>query len=299
MTSEENYPLSPERNNTVLRLFGIPAVITVIAVMIYFLFGMIASEKKDISDYLDEIQFSEGNKRWQAAFDLSRVLKESPEIQEDELLRVLALLKETKEEAQVQRYLAVALGTLSEKLPVESSPRVEEELGSLLQTSSDNDTLIFGMWALARVAKGESSLKVVRGFLGHEDSDVRKMAVYSYGYLLGRETLASKVEEKEFIEPLEARIRDGEPLVRFNAATALARLGNAKGGEILKKLLLWPIEDPYLKSLSQPDLENIQVSAILAAERLSLERFHSEIETLSEKSESVRVRNEALQALKN
>ena len=50
--------------------------IVVVAVAIFYLFGKLATEEHTIPDYLNQIRSGSSHERWQAAYQLSKSLKE-------------------------------------------------------------------------------------------------------------------------------------------------------------------------------------------------------------------------------
>ena len=68
----------PRRQGTpflVLQFFLFPMAIVAVCVGVFIVFGLIANEGKGAREYLDEIKSGSANRRWQAAFELSKVLQ--------------------------------------------------------------------------------------------------------------------------------------------------------------------------------------------------------------------------------
>src|SRR5213593_4636165 len=69
---------TPPRQTTpflVLQFFIFPMAIVAVCVTVFVIFGLIASEGKGARAYLDEVRTASANRRWQAAFELSKVLQ--------------------------------------------------------------------------------------------------------------------------------------------------------------------------------------------------------------------------------
>src|SRR5213083_787216 len=100
----------------VLQFFIFPMAIVAVCVAVFVVFGLIASEAKSARDYLNEVRTGSANQRWQAAFELSKVLQ----ARKDKALsdpRFIDEVGRTFDEAQrddprVRRYLALALGRI-------------------------------------------------------------------------------------------------------------------------------------------------------------------------------------------
>src|SRR5438445_766056 len=59
----------------VLQFFVFPLAIVAVCVAVFVVFGLIAGESKGARDYLAEVRSGGANRRWQAAFELSKVLQ--------------------------------------------------------------------------------------------------------------------------------------------------------------------------------------------------------------------------------
>src|SRR5262245_42202647 len=59
----------------VLQFFVFPMSIVAVCVAVFVVFGLIAAEGKGAREYLDEVRTGSANRRWQAAFELSKVLQ--------------------------------------------------------------------------------------------------------------------------------------------------------------------------------------------------------------------------------
>ncbi len=65
-----------ESPKTILLQFVVfPPGIVLIAVLIFFLFGKLATDEQTIPDYLNAIRSGSSHERWQAAYQLSKSLK--------------------------------------------------------------------------------------------------------------------------------------------------------------------------------------------------------------------------------
>src|SRR5262245_19001493 len=74
----------PEEGRTtvpflVLQFFLFPLGIVAVCVAVFVIFGLIAGESRGARDYLAEIRSGSANRRWQAAFELSKVLQAGKE----------------------------------------------------------------------------------------------------------------------------------------------------------------------------------------------------------------------------
>ena len=90
-----------------------PLTIVIVGVAIYLLLGLLTAEDKTAEDYLNTIRVGGINSRWQAAYELSKVLAEeqrqgrvSPKFV-GEMIRIFEASR--ADDPQVRRYLALAM----------------------------------------------------------------------------------------------------------------------------------------------------------------------------------------------
>src|SRR5262245_10135797 len=144
----------PSRRRSPLLLFALG--LFGLAIAVYVLFGLIASEPRRATDYLDEIRLHRSD-AWEAAFQLSRLLATSasarsePRLAED----LIAAFREGRardDDARVRRYLALSLGEVRDR----------RATGVLLEALADPDvqTGIYAAWALGTLGdpRGASGL---------------------------------------------------------------------------------------------------------------------------------------------
>src|SRR5687768_18541987 len=68
----------PVRQSTpflVLQFFIFPLSIVAVCVAVFVVFGMIASEGKGAREHLADVRTGGANRRWQAAFELAKVMQ--------------------------------------------------------------------------------------------------------------------------------------------------------------------------------------------------------------------------------
>lgn len=223
-------PGTPSRRRSPLLLFA--AGLAVLGVAIYVLFGLIASEGKTPSDYLDEIRMGRAG-AWETAYRLSRLLAEERTAPHDpRFVQDLVVLFESSRDAdpRVRRYLALALGEVRD-------PR---GVGALLGALHDTDaqTAIFAAWGLGRIGDRSAAPGLLL-LLDHADPGLRKIAAYALGALDAPEALA----------PLRGLLHDPVEDVAWNAALALARRGDRAGLPLLVRML----DRDYLERIRRAD----------------------------------------------
>src|SRR5215210_5563541 len=106
----------------VLQFFIFPLSIVAVCVAVFVIFGMIASEGKGASEHLTEVRTGGANRRWQAAFELAKVLQagKDPALTDPAFTgEVVKVFEEASgDDPRVRRYLALALGRLGNRQAV-------------------------------------------------------------------------------------------------------------------------------------------------------------------------------------
>lgn len=220
-TADEDEP--PPKASAV-RFFVLPLLVVAFAVGIFLVFNLMTFDRRSPSEYLQEVRGGGPNRRWQAAFELSRSInrvKPGPEREAlaAETLRVYGGLSRNRpEDVPVRRYLALVLGKLGDPAAVPA----------LLASAKDPDseTRLYSIWSLGMLADPRS-LDAVLEASQASDPGERKMAAY----VLGRLRSAAAIPR------LKVLAEDSVADVRWNAAIALAELGDANGLPVLRSML--------------------------------------------------------------
>ena len=230
MTDEESSrdAAAPEetaggRRGTAVRFFLLPLLVVGTAVAMFWLFSRLTFERRSPADYLAEVRGGTANRRWQAAFELSRSLPALDPAERAalaaETLRIFTSLSPKRaEDVPVRRYLALVLGKLGDRQAVDALLPVVED--------PDPDTRLYAVWALGKLGDPRAGSVVTKASLS-EDAGMRKMAAYVLGQL--HDTAA--------IPRLQVLLGDPVADVRWNAAIALASLGDPAGLSILRAML--------------------------------------------------------------
>jgi hypothetical protein len=262
------------------RFFVVPAIIVALCAGIFFLFGLIASDRRSAHEYLEEVRGGSSNRKWQAAFELSRMLTRDPESRRDPTL-VPEIVRELSDpgtkDPLVRQYLVLALEQIGDPA---GAPAVERALAD-----SDPEVRLYAARALGRI-RGEGSVPALVTLLDDQDADLRKMALYSLGQI-GDPSAASRIEPR-----LEDPVED----VRWNAALALAVLGSAAGADTLRRMM-----DPaYLdrvEGITESQKIEARLNAVQAAFRLREPGLRDAVEAVSRNDTNLKVRDVALKAL--
>jgi len=271
----------------VLQFFIFPMAIVGVCVAVFVVFGLIASEGKGARDYLNEVRTGSANRRWQAAFELSKVLQ----AHKDKALsdpRFIDEVARTFDEAQrddprVRRYLALALGRIGDPRAV---PLLRKALALVAEGPIDTETQIYAVWALGAIGDPSALPDLLRLARG-EDAGLRKAAVHALG----------SFPSEEAREALAAALNDPVEDVRWNAAIALARRKDPRAVPVLLQMID-PAHMTQVPDLTTDQREDAVLQAVAAAAAFQDEpEVRSALERLRDRDPSMKVREAARRAL--
>jgi HEAT repeat protein len=265
----------------VARFFLLPLVVVLAAVGIFVVFNSMTFERRGPRDYLQEVRGGTANRRWQAAFELSRSLGALPPAERAELcaetLRVYETLSPRRpDDLLVRRYLVLVLGRLGEPVAV---PALLEAA-----KAEDSDTRLYAIWALGKIG-GPGGFDTVLESSQSEDAGARKMAAYVLGAL----------GDKRAIVRLRVLADDRVADVRWNAAIALGSLGDGSGLPVLRSML------DRAALARQAELSSEQSEAAMVNAMKALVLLHDAeslpaLERLAREDPNLRVRDAARKA---
>jgi HEAT repeat protein len=274
-------PASPGR--LLARFFLVPLLVVGTAVGVFLVFNLLTFERRSPREYLQEVRGGGPNRRWQAAFELSRSIGAIPPGPERDALaaetqRVFESLSPTRpEDVPVRRYLTLVLGKLGD----------ERAVPALLSATKDPDseTRLYAVWSLGLLADPRSYDAVMEASHS-EDSGMRKMAAYVLG----------KLEDPRAVPRLSVLLEDRVPDVRWNSAIALASLGDPTGLAVLRSI----VDREALArqaALSADQSEAAMVNALKAFALLRDRESLPLLEKVAREDPNLRVRAAARQAI--
>lgn len=269
-----------ESSRTILFQFVVfPLGIVLIAVLIFFLFGKLATDEQTIPDYLNAIRSGSSHERWQAAYQLSKSLKRGeakryPNLEQN----VAALYTNSKtDDPRIRRYLGMVLGQLGDR---RATPLLLEGLND-----RDVDNRIYALMALGEL-RDPASIPRIAQAAGDEDKDVRATAYYTLGAIGDRSAVSFALKG----------LAEETPDVRWNAAIALARLGDQRALGPLREILDRSRLD-RVSSMREDQKEDAMIVAMSAYATLAGRDATADLQRLAGSDPSLRVRAAAKQAL--
>ena len=274
-----------------VQFFLIPLSVVAVTAAIYVGFRSLLADDRTAQDYLVEIRTGGDNRRWPAAYELSRLMAD-PKVRAADKTLVPGLIQAFDEskagDPRVRRYLALALGRIDAPAP----PRAVELLTQALDESSDSETQLNAIWALGSL-KEPSAVPRLEQMYESQDSGIRKMVVYALG----------AIPQGSRSRVLETAINDPVADVQWNAAVALARHGRREGVPVLRRML----DRSYLERSvtgqveADTDLDpagDVMISGLQAAAALREPSLRDAIAAISRHDKNLKVRQAALEALK-
>ena len=271
-----------------VQFFLIPLIVVASVAAVYFGFRVLLDDERTPSEYLNDIRVGGRERRWPAAYELSRLM-DNPDIQLEypelgnSLLR--AFEGSEGEDPRVRRYLALAVGRLQSP-PPETIERLVNALDD-----ADSETRISVIWALGSLGD-VSVVPELQRVYGSDDAGVRKMAVYALGAIDGDSQMVT----------LRTALNDVAPDVQWNAAIALARHGSDYGLSVLRRML----DREYVKKIVDPEtgagtnidpVAEVMISGLQAVSILEATSLQAAVVELSKTDQSMQVRQAALEAL--
>jgi HEAT repeat protein len=272
-----------------VQFFLIPLAVVGVTVLGYMGFRSLITEDRTPQDYLAEVRDGGTDRRWPAAYELSRLMGD-PKVRADRSFAsalVTAFEAAKDDDPRVRRYLALAMGQIEPPLPEKAVADLTESL-----QDPDSEARIGAIWALG--SSGDSRVVGrLQPLYESDDAGIRKIVVYALGALPGDTQLVT----------LRTALQDSAPDVRWNAAVALARHGNHEGVPVLRQMLDRSYVEQAVKrgvrqDEDQDPIADVMISGLRAAAALKDQTLRPSVEGLSQQDRSMKVRQAALEALK-
>ena len=288
---EENTKIQESNPSKVYALFYsfflIPFMIAIFGALFFFMFQFLTYEKNTPSDLLDNIQSGSTTKRWQSAFELSNMLDAS-KIQNKNLFnsKLVALYEKSKyDDIRVRTYLALAMGKTGDLY-----------FGPYLTEAVKNDADLTNRIAAIRslgMLKYDKSCKILKDVILNSKFDSERLsAIISLG------VIGNKKYRKVLVQMLDYE----EPNIRWDAAIALAKMGDDSGIDIIINLLDRKYYESYPSmsdgsGVDYDESDNSIYTAIAISQILVDSRFKEKLIYLAENDKNIKIREFALKTL--
>ena len=261
--------------------FLIPFMIAVFGAVFFLLFKFVTYETNDVEELLNQVKIGSASKRWQSAFELAKVLN-NPDRDplsdsfKDQLSS--AYERSIHDDALVRSYLAMAMGATQDTIFGET----------LLDGLKDEsiETRIAAIQALGMIQYAPA-VNAISTLIKTADSESERLsATISLGMI-------GDISAVPFLIKL---LEDEQANIRWDAAIALAKMGNSEGAYIIEGLL----DREYLNKFSEIDpveQKRVLMIAIKTASILFDKRFEDNLISLSKNDKDLSIRDAAIKAL--
>ncbi len=278
---------NPEKKSTlsvvIHSFFVVPFIIAIFSVIIFLVARILTAEPNTARDYLEDVKIGGTTKRWQGAFELSKILSNPKMVPKDErfVTEMISAFNyaEYDRDDRIRQYLAIAMGATGDIRYVETLLNALDESKPEIAKAS--------AYALGNLGDRRAVEKII-GLLDSADPQIRLQAVIALG----------KISDPSSISQLTKMLKDLEPNVRWDAAIALAKQKNASG----KRILLDLLDRKYLDSFPNIDeIEQVQVLIVVIniVPMIQDADFRVSLEKLLESDSNLKVREAARNALLN
>ena len=261
--NSENLPNNfPAEKKSLLRVvihsfFVVPFIIAIFGVLIFLMLRILTIEPRTAQDYLQDVKIGGNTKRWQGAFELSKILANPKMVPKEErfvndLISTFEYSEKDRDD-RIRIYLALAMGRTKDL-------RYVTILEKTLNT--ENEEILAAVVYSLGLINSPTSLEQLLHMFEHESARVRHQVVVALG----------NYDEDQVQIVLKQALNDPEPNVRWDAAIALAKQKDDSGRRILLDLM----DRKYLDSF--PNIDAVeQNQAILAAIRASRNVLNDEM----------------------
>ena len=274
-----------------VQFFLIPLLVVGATVLVYVGFRSLLTEDRSAEEYLTDIRSGGTNRRWPAAYELSRMMSDPAFTRKEQAVLAPELTKafanSSDDDPRVRQYLALALGRLQPPIPPDARTLLVDALND-----KESQTRISAIWALGSTGDLTAAPDIERLYASG-DAGVRKMVVYALGSLPGDVGTAT----------LTRALEDEQPDVQWNAAIALARHGRHEGVPVLRRML----DRDYVQRAvtrqqqAQDDVDpvgEVMISGLRAVAALKESTLSEPVKALSQNDTDLKVRQAALETLK-
>jgi len=261
--------------------FLIPFMIAIFGGVFFLLFNFITYETKDPSELLNQVKIGSATKRWQSAFELSKVLNDPDRVPTDLSFKnqmISTYQHSINDDPLVRSYLAIAMGVSRDNF-------YEDEL--IIGLKDDNrESRLAAIQAIGMVGSNKCSPELQKIILNSDYQDERLAATMSLGF----------IGDVSTIPTLTKLLEDEEPNIRWDAAIGLAKMGNEACIPIISNLM----DRDYLNTfpeLNPEEISKVMMIAIEASLNVQSPDIELRLTELSKLDENLKIRNAAIKAL--
>ena len=261
--------------------FLIPFMIAIFGAVFFLLFRFITFETNNASELLNQIKIGSASKRWQSAYELSKVFNNPDHIPDDLSFKnqmISAYNHSKHDDPLVRSYLAIAMGV------------TRDNFYAAILTEGLNDenreSRLAAIQAVGMVGAKIALPKLKSLLKKSQFIDERLAITISTGY----------IGDSSSIPFLQELLYDEEPNIRWDAAIGLAKMGDTSSVFIIENLL----DRNYLSSfpeLTPSEIDQVISTAIYVTSILKHDRFYSKLQELA-LDKNLKIRNSVIKTIK-
>ncbi len=261
--------------------FLIPLMITIFAVLFFFLFKMLTYEPRNAYDLLNNINSGSVTKRWQSAFELSTLMSNPQNIPDDDLfvskLSMMYAKSKNDDDSRVRYFLALTMGQTN------NTVFCKDLNDGLEDDNLDNKTAAIESIGMIKCVESVDALNDM--ITSTFDNTIKLNAIGAVG----------QIGDGSSIPFLKIALNDEEPNIRWDAALSLAKLGDESGYEILRNLLTPSYFDNF-SAVDQNEINNTILVVLTILNDINItNKFKEEIILLSKTEKNIKIRDFAMQ----
>lgn len=253
-------PVEVPSASFVVQLFVIPAVVVLVVIVVWLLFGKLAGGERDAMEYVRQIQSNSGS--WRSAYELASLIQNDSKLGADprllgELTDLLGAELDKKGDPKLIQYLELTLGAFQTLDATTSSGQAVDPIAALARALEPKYETPIRMAAAASLAKQAArmngklddarAVKALASAATDEVVELRQVAVYALGFF-GGDAAAEALRER-----LQG---DEDRFVRYNAAVALGRRGDQASAATLREMLSTSSLDRLIDMPTSTEKEN-------------------------------------------
>ncbi|MGE3818801.1 MAG: HEAT repeat domain-containing protein [Isosphaeraceae bacterium] len=264
-------PVEAPSAGFIVQLFAIPAIVVLVVILVWLLFGRLAGGERDAMEYVRLIRGSSNNWRAanRAAYELASLIQNDSKVASDpkllgELTDLLNHDLDQVDNPEMTQYVTLAIGRFQTVEARTATGQAVDPLAALaraLDSKYPDGVRIAAAVSLAQwAAREEGALHDANAIAAlarageSGEPAVRQTVAYALGFFGGD---AAR-------DALRSRLNDPDRFVRYNAAVALARRGDESAAPTLREML------------SPSDLETVITLETPSETRAKIESIHLE-----------------------
>tara|TARA_Y100001970_G_scaffold75711_1_gene95945 strand:+ start:100 stop:972 length:873 start_codon:yes stop_codon:yes gene_type:complete len=263
--------------------FLIPFMIAIFGATFFLLFKFITYETNDAAELLNQVKIGSASKRWQSAFELSKLLNNPDRIPNDASFKnqMVSVYKHSiHDDPLVRSYLALAMGTTRDNFYDKT----------ILEGLNDTnlESRIAAIQAMGMIKSPIGTKKLLSIAINCKNIQEKLAATISLG-LIG---------DEKAVPILIDLLEDEEPNIRWDAAIGLAKMGNKSGVYVIENLL----DRSYLNEFPEIDEQEKTKALMVAIEVSSIlkdKKFKSRLVSLAESDKNLKIRDAAIKTLQS